>query len=364
MIFLKKYFPYFLFFYHLAFAFLGWQYILKNGGDAYRYWFLDRDYSEFAWFVFLKPGTAIVQFFTFPLANYLHLPFWMGFFLFSCIGFLGFYKLYRIALEQSGTSKNPLLFYFIALLLLLPNLHFWTAIIGKEALVFSISVFLANKILHSKIFTWSFLFLFFVLALVRPHVAFVFLLALVITIFLTSSFSKKRKLIVGSVFLTTLPLLYFFLTKIANLRGNPLLRLQTIYARHIEVFKTTNSYVPLDQYNIFGKFFTFYFRPFPWEKNDFFYQILGIENLLLLAIVVFLLIKIVQQIQNYTLDFFDVFTLGFLFFFGLMYVFAYANFGIIVRTKTMVMPFLYLFLIKNSSKFTATLHHRSKRSIF
>ena len=349
MKFLKKYFPYFLFFYHALFAYFGWQYVLKNGGDSTRYWFLDKDLAAISWSDFLNPGTDFVQLLTFPLVKFLHLPFGVGFFLFSAIGFFGFYKLYKIALKQTKISENPLSFYLLLLLLLLPNLHFWTALIGKESLIFPILVVLAERLLKEKIFTLGFLVCFLLLAVLRPHVAFVFLLALVIAILLKSTVSTRKKIITASLFFAMIPVLYFLLTKIANLRGNPFVRLKTIYARHIEVFKTTNSYVPLDQYNIFEKFFTFYFRPFPWEKNDFFYHILGIENLILFAIVLFLLIKLVQKFKTITLDFFDVFTLLFLFFFGLMYVYGYANFGIIVRTKTMVMAFVYLLILKTFS---------------
>ncbi len=96
--------PYLLFLYHLAFAFFAWQYVARNGGDAMNYWFVGKDLSGISWFDFLKPGTDIINFITFPLVKYLHLPFWSGFVIFSLIGFTGILIFRSWALAFVGSS--------------------------------------------------------------------------------------------------------------------------------------------------------------------------------------------------------------------------------------------------------------------
>ena len=126
-------FPFLLLVYHLLFAWIGFQYIMANSGDAQRYWFLGQDLSNSSWTDFLKPGTDVVKFLTFPLVKFFNLPFWSGFLIFSLLSFAGALIVYRTLMRIAGS--NVKLQVLAMLLMLLPNLHFWTSLIGKEALI-------------------------------------------------------------------------------------------------------------------------------------------------------------------------------------------------------------------------------------
>ena len=145
---LQRYFPVFLLIYHLAFSWVGYRYILLNNGDAQRYWLRGAGLGESSWSDFLKPGTEVVKLLTFPLVNMLHLPFWSGFLIFSLISFLGIALLYQILKKMAETHEG--LQGLAMVLVLLPNLHFWTSLIGKEALLIVPLVVFAVELSRKK----------------------------------------------------------------------------------------------------------------------------------------------------------------------------------------------------------------------
>lgn len=90
--------------------------------------FSDKDLSAFSWIDFLKPGTDVVKFLSFPLVKFFNLPFWSGFPHLQSAQFCrraDSLPIYCIA------GSNVKLHVLVLVLMLLPNLHFWTSLIGK-----------------------------------------------------------------------------------------------------------------------------------------------------------------------------------------------------------------------------------------
>lgn len=340
---LHRIFPFLLLVYHLVFAWIGFQYILINGGDAQRYWFLGQDLSNSAWTDFLKPGTDVVKFLTFPLVKFFHLLFWIGFLLFSLISFAGVLILYRTLIRVAGS--NVKLQVLAMLLMLLPNLHFWTSLIGKEALILiPLTVFCA-ELSGKRYFSILLLISVLAVAVIRPHVAFVLSLTYVLGLLLTYPLSLKRKAIVLGGLAVLTGLFTWLLTSLQDFSGG-FQRVLQKYEAHIRYFKTTDGYVPLDAYPLPAKLFTFYFRPQPMERSGLFYHLVSTENLLLLLIAGFTLWYGLRYFAELRSRLLFVFPLLFMTAVGLMYVYAYANYGIIMRTRIMTTPFLYLFILQ------------------
>lgn len=343
MQFRKWIFPTLLFLYHLGFSYLGWQRIISTHGDASRYWFVNKDLSKFSWLDFLKPGTDIVKLFTFPFVKYFNPPFWFGFVLFSAISGVGVILLYQILQRLIGS--NSYLYCVSVLLLLLPNLHFWTSIVGKEALLFLALVLCLNEIQKKRYFSFYLFSSLLFVALIRPHVAFIILLSYLISLMITEKFSLKVKIWVGASFLMITAFFTILLTQLQDFSGG-ISRVIQKYEAHIRFFKKTDAYVPLDEYYLPYKLFTFYFRPLPFEKTGLFYHILSIENtilLLLSSVGLFYGIKHFKHLRKSRLV---VFSFLFILLLGIMYVYAYANYGIIMRTKIMAVPFFFLLIIE------------------
>ena len=339
---LRRIFPFLLLAYHLLFAWIGYQFILTHHGDAERYWFLGQDLSASSWIDFLKPGTDVVKFLSFPLVKFFNLPFWSGFLIFSLISFAGVLILYRTLMRIAGS--NVKLHVLVLVLMLLPNLHFWTSLIGKEALILiPLTVFCA-ELSRKRYFSVWLLMSLLAVAVIRPHVAFVLSLTYVLALLLTFPLSLKRKaMVLGGLALMT-GLFTWLLNSVQDFSGG-FQRVLQKYEAHIRYFKTTDGYVPLDAYPLPAKLFTFYFRPQPLERSGLFYHVVSTENLLLLLIAGFTLWYGLRYFAELRSRLLFVFPLLFMTALGLMYVYAYANYGIIVRTRIMTTPFLYLFIL-------------------
>lgn len=343
----QQYFPALLICYHLAFSYVAWRVLLLKNGDAYKYWFVGKDLSGISWTSFLNPGTDIINLFTFPLVKYLHLPFWSGFLIFSAVSGVGVWILWRLLMNLAEDRLKIV----AGILLLLPNLHFWTSIPGKESVVFLILVLLLKRFLEQKVFTPVFLLLFIALVLIRPHIGAVVLAALVFALVFTAKIGVKNK-----VFLTIGALLLMsgvaWILK-GILRGNyPLFyNIERYYRAHIKVLKHTEAYVPLDQYWLPHKIFTFWFRPLPFEKSGLLYTVLSIENTVLLLISAFAVYFAIRNFRKVIADQRVIFCGLFILFFSVMYVYGYANYGLIMRTRIMGFPFVAVLLMVALSSF-------------
>lgn len=339
----KWIFPLLLFVYHLGFSYLGWRYINENKGDAQRYWFLNTDVEQSSWSDYLNPGTDIVKIITFPLVKYLEFPFWSGFLIFSSISGFGLVILYQILVRIMGENKKG--YFLIFILLLLPNLHFWTSLIGKEALLFPALVLLLNEIQKKKYFSFYLFLSLLMIALIRPHVAFIILLSYILSLLITERFSTKIKIWLGASFFILTAFFTLMLRQLQDFSGG-IPRIIQKYEAHIRYFKKTDAYVPLDEYYFPYKLFTFYFRPLPFEKTGLFYQIISIENLILLLLSIIVFFFGIKYFRIFRKNRLVVFSFLFIILMAVMYVYAYANYGIIMRTKIMAMPFYSILIVE------------------
>jgi hypothetical protein len=332
----------FLVMYHVLFAYFAFFFILKKGGDAMHYWFIGENLSEKDWQNFFKPGTDTVRWLVFPLVKYFHFPFWSGFLIFSLFSSLGVVLLYQIMKEISG--RNAMLKFFSIVLLLLPNLHFWSSLIGKEAVLLPFFVLIVFKLKTKEYFSPVIFGTVLFVSLIRPHVGFVLILSYILSLLFVIKTTTKLKIILITVFVAFTIILAVILVNIQNFDAGLPSILQK-YEIHIRFFRKTHAYVPLDQYGIVLKIFTFYFRPLPLEKEGFLYTIISFENLILLLFSILIFFFSVKYFKILHTEILFVFPIILLLLFALMYVFAYANYGIIIRTKMMILPFLYVLIL-------------------
>lgn len=340
---LHRIFPFLLLAYHLLFAWIGYQYILTHHGDAERYWFLGQDLSASSWTDFLKPGTDVVKLLTFPLVRFFDLPFLIGFLIFSLLGFAGVLILYRNLMRLAGSKVK--LQILVVLLMLLPNLHFWTSLIGKEALILIPLTIFCAELSRKRYFSVWLIISLLAVAVIRPHVAFVLALSYVLALLFTLPLSLKRKAVLLGVLALMTGLFTWLLAGLQDFSGG-FQRVLQKYEAHISYFKTTDGYVPLDRYPLPYKFFTFWFRPLPFEKEGWLYGVISIENTVLPVLSLFAAFYSVKYLSILKKQMLFVFPVIMLFIFTLMYVYAYANYGIIMRTRVMGMPFFAVLLVE------------------
>jgi len=258
--------------------------------------------------------------------------------------YYGFYKLWQVLQRLSG--NNSFLIAISAVLLLLPNLHLWTSLIGKEALLFTALVLIADSVMSRRFTGLKMLAAFALIVVIRPHIAVVLLSVFMIAYLWKGRAVRKQKFLMALVLMGLLLVSYLLLDQIAAFGDNPWRRLMQYYEHHINVLKHTRSYVPLDQYTLPLKLFTFYFRPLLMDRNGFLYTVWGLENILILSLCIFALYRFLTKTAGRRLDFFSTFSLCFLLLYGLLYVFGYANYGLIARTRAIVLPFVYILIVK------------------
>lgn len=346
-----RFFPYVLAVYHLLFSVIAWKYITVHNGDAVRYWFVGQDLSTVSWGSFFRPGTDVIKIFTFPLVKYFHLPFYLGFLIFSLFSGYGFYRLWRLLLKIAGNNSCAYLAAFI--LLLLPNAHFWTCLIGKEAPLFTAFVLVTDQWYKRRLGSAQLWISFLIIAFIRPHVGVVLALGLLMSIWSSKIVTVKYKSIISGVAFFVAALLYQLLYMITGTRVNMLKRIQYLYELHITKLRETHAHVPLDEYTVPYKIFTFYFRPLPFEKTGWLYGIWSAENAVCLFIFGLSLCILIFNYKKLHLGSSSVLSVFFILGYALMYVFAYANWGLIARTKILALP-MYAALVIEMVKTMAT----------
>jgi hypothetical protein len=159
-----------LFFYHLIFIVLSYQYALSHPSDSGAYWAQKLDITKYSWLSFAHYGTDFIFFLNYPLLK-LGFPFWLGFFLYGTIGFLGVLKWMQWAQIVLGDKLYVKRVNILYLLFFLPNLHFWTATLGKEPLVFWAIATIFYAITIQKYKSVAFIIASILLVIIRPHVA-------------------------------------------------------------------------------------------------------------------------------------------------------------------------------------------------
>lgn len=340
-------FPFFLLVYHLCFAIVAWQYYLSHPGDAYGYWHLTLDFKSY-----FKLGTDVVRLFSYPFAKIFHLPLWSGFLLYSLIGYLAIYELYKFSLKYIKPGSKWIK-YLLLFIFLLPNLHFWTSIIGKEPIIFlSITWIFINQI-KTRYFNFQYILGWILLILIRPHVAMFLLLAIsFMQILKDKSFSSKKI----SFFIFTIVIsLGLYLMTMHLLNRNPY-DISYILERNdasLIAFKRADSYVPMIDYNWAERFFALNFRPLFADSESLYSFVLSVENFFILILLFSSLIIYILRFKTIKIDLFAKIAFSFLVICSLFFIQRYSCLGIFVRTKIMYLPFLLVALVKIMSSKTS-----------
>ena len=177
--------------------------------------------------------------------------------------------------------------------------------------------------------------------IIRPHFAALLLLAWFGGTFFSGIRISLKYIL---MLLLAMPLLMWMLVSSHWLPDISIASMQRLMQVHHEHLQSTTTYVPLEEYNIFYKFFTFYFRPFPGEISSVYGWLTGIENIILLLIwgAGFYALGHLLFKYNYRPDRFELTVIIYFITFALVLSLAYSNFGLISRMKIHSMPFMLL----------------------
>ncbi len=329
-----------LFIYHLFFIGIAYLLRIHKGSDAQLYWARNFNLNLYSWTDFIHYGTDIIILFNYPFIK-LGFPYWSGFLMYGIIGFLGILKwmnLTQLIFKDSFMYKNYNLLY---LLFLLPNLHYWTASLGKEALVFWGLASIFYAIYTQKFNSLQFVLGILLVLLIRPHILLMLLSASTITMLLQKKYSFKTKSYVVFSAVLILPILVLMVFQLTRIKYWNWSRIERFNNYSIISFRHSGSYVPMLEYNYIEKLFALNFRPFFFDAPNIWAILASIENLIaftLFCITGVILLVYAKKMHHPSWIIIIIVYFGIA---SLLYIQRYANLGIFMRTKIMYQPFLY-----------------------
>tara|TARA_R110000850_G_scaffold218852_2_gene344394 strand:- start:13631 stop:14800 length:1170 start_codon:yes stop_codon:yes gene_type:complete len=334
--------------FHLIFSILYYFYLQNNSADATGYWRVAKNSTQNDIFLYLQegPGTSFMYVLNYIPANLMDLSLFVGMLFYGLIGFLGLYYFYVLTIKYIPYNTKFLGVYLFPALFFLPNLHFWSAAVGKDTLMFfSIGLFCFSLQKMSKrlpLLLVSILIAF----MVRPHV----LLLLLVAFAFAYLFQKKIKAY-KKVFLSLL------------LFGGSLIILPSVvqYVNLEEVsVENVVSYSETQAGNLSGddvgssvsisnlpfpiKILTFLFRPLFFDIVNYFSIVSSFENFILLLISIkLLMLKPLKTFMNAPVLFKGL--LIFLILGSIIFSLSLSNLGIIIRMKNMFMPGFIMYIL-------------------
>jgi hypothetical protein len=331
-----------LFLYHIFFFGVYYTYALFNNSDSKAYF--DRPQYSDNWFDYFGTSTTFIDFLSWPFINFIGFNYEMMMLLFSWLGYLGFVYAYMFFRENIPIKitvfKN---FDFLVLILFLPNMHFWTASLGKGAPIFLGLMMFAYAIKNPKSRLITLLLGSALIYFIRPHV-FLFVAAGTVLGYMTGkekiSFGKKLFIYVGMI--GALILMQDQILGMAGLEDseNLVSDFENFSDDRSQSLSESGSGVAIADYPLPLKLLTFWFRPLFFDAPGILGLIVSVENLIYLLLFVKILKKdFISFLKKSPVTVKMSLVVFFLSSFALTFVMS--NLGIIMRQKSMVMYFMF-----------------------
>ncbi|MGM0933359.1 MAG: hypothetical protein ACQEWD_07940 [Bacteroidota bacterium] len=330
-----------LFLYHIFFLGIYYTYALFNNSDSKLYY--DRPQSGNSWGEYFGTSTTFIDFMSWPFINILGFSYEMMMVLFGWFGYIGFVYAYMFFRENIPVKIKVFNIDFLVLVLFLPNMHFWTASLGKGAPIF-MSLMMFAYAINDPRNRWGTLLLGSLITYyIRPHV-FLFVAAGTVLGYMTGkekiAFWKKLLIYVGMI--GSLLLVQDTILGMAGLEESEDLVQgfeQFSEDRGGELAKS-GSGVDMANYPLPIKLFTFWFRPLFLDAPGILGLIVSLENLIYLLLFFKILkkdfISFLKKSPVSVKMSITVFLLA-----SIAMSFVMSNLGIIMRQKSMVMYFLF-----------------------
>ncbi|MDP2088182.1 MAG: hypothetical protein Q8J84_02145 [Flavobacteriaceae bacterium] len=338
-----------LFWYHLGFALIYYTYATYYPSDSNQY-YAEASEVSLQWMLFFESGTKFVIFLATPIVK-LGLSFLATMLIFSWMGYIGFIYAYLFFKENIPIKVRVFGRYdLLTILLFLPNMHFWTASLGKGSIIFmGIMMFVyAVKSPHNRLLILV-IGAFFVY-MIRPHVM-LFVLAGVMIGLLTGK-ERISPMLKVAMLLSSIIFLYMAqgaILEVANLQDstNVVEDFETFSSQRSQSLSEASSGVQMSDYPLPLKLLTFWFRPLFFDAPGVLGYFSSLENLLYLL----LFAKIMnRRFAGFIMKAPYLVKMAAITFLvsSFAMTFVMANLGIMMRQKSMVMYFgffvVYYFL--------------------
>lgn len=330
-----------LFLFHLVFYGIYYWYASFNLSDSNLYFRFLTNHNG-SWTDTFGTDTDFIHFISYPF-YLIGFNYEMMMLLFSWFGYLGFVYAYLFFREKIPIRVKFLKMDLLTLILFFPNMHFWTASLGKGAPIFLGLMMFTYAIIEPKSRILLLLLGSIIIFHIRPHV---FMFVAIGAILGYMSGREKiplwQKIMVFSVMLGSLIMLQDQILGVMDLQNsdNIIEDFEVAAEKNANDLSNAGSGVNMTSYPLPLKLFTFWFRPLFLDAPNLLGIITSVENLIYLLLFLKIckkdFVKFIRKspalVKMNLVIFFTT---------SLAMTFVMSNLGIIMRQKTMVMYFLF-----------------------
>lgn len=333
--------------YHFLFVFIFHEYIQKYGGDANSYWELTavkKTLMEHTWWDYWGDRSAWIEWINYWPAKILGWDIFYGHLFYASVSYLGIHLLAKLWQNSLPSPKNKARTILYVLPFFLPNLHFWTSGIGKEAwLLLGLALSTKGWKNWNKNYVWGILGV-LLSFWVRPANGAI--LGFITIILALGKASNNKKIpwwgwVSAGLFLGLMSFGVIRYMHLDSLTLDSLRRFSSLQFASLEKLGAA-SQMPMQEYGWLKRLFTVAFRPI-WENNfSVTYLISGMENALalfftLMAVWGFLKARIRKKMPWWIWA-----GLAYCIALLLVHTLTLNNLGIMMRMKSVGMFFVYL----------------------
>ncbi|MDX3895625.1 hypothetical protein [Pusillimonas sp.] len=348
-----------LYAWHSLFCLAYSVYAVENGADALVY-YMKAQQGEF-----MAPfGTGAVVNIATVFVTGLNLSFLGACLLFNIFGGIGLIA-FDASLQAATADKSRLLRRFATLIVLLPSISFWSSALGKDALAFlaaALALFATLNMGRRFVLLASAVF---IMALVRPHIAGIMVIALAGSLVLQRRMPLGQRLFLGTAALAATAAMVPFALTYAGLGDASGADDIMNYVEQRQSLNTEGgSSVDIASMSLPLQLFSYLFRPLPFEAGSIFALAASMDN------VVLILLAIAASGQMFRRRHKLAGNRAFMWFYCLLtwliLAITTANLGIAVRQKWMFTPILiYLFisLLGRSRQSSARIRMKSRSTL-
>lgn len=351
-----------MYWYHMFFGLIYWTYSQFNRSDSVSYFFSYQHYRK--WFDAFQPGTLFIEWVNYPFANWLGFNYDMMMFLSSWVGFWGFVYFYLFMKENLRFNPKFQGWDAITIFMFLPNMHFWTASLGKGAYIFAGLAFLtyglswpAKRIFHIALGS-------FICYMIRPHILFAVLIGMGVGFVLGKEkvpLYQKYAVVIFAIGMS----IYVYEDLLVFLGYDPnnvLASFEEETALNRGRLQSSGSGVDMGSYSLPMKLFTFWFRPLFVDSPNVIGLVVSMEN----ALYIYMFSRIINKdFIKYIKEAPAMVKMSGVVFISISIsmTFVMSNLGIIIRQKSQIMYFM-LFVIVAFMDWQKTRRIKKRAEIF
>lgn len=333
--------------YHLLFSVFYYFFTRNGGGDAWGYWLISREMSpaDFVTSITEGEGTRFMEAFNYIPASVLGMGYFANSLLYGLLGSIGLCCFFVVALRTipynslvAGFKVFPLIFY-------LPNLHFWSAGVGKDTILFlCIGLFAYAMLMPVK----RIFLLIVALGLsfaIRPHVTLILLVGFGVAYLFARNMAMSRRIfflvILAGLSVYILPQVMEFV-KLEDLSLTSISKRGEGQAEALQ--EGSGSAVDISGYPLPVKMFTFLYRPLFFDAHSVTSVLASVENVVLLYLSYLVLRRFpvkAYRAAPYLIQGMVMVLIIATFLFSQ----TLGNLGVIIRMKNMFMPGFLLFIL-------------------